>query len=162
MILLAIALLLGGAAPLPSTYWMQPKALGLEVGMPKAAVVERLEKDGRKAEPGAEPTHLLVRFGDKETVTLAFEKDRLASMRFELVEFIPQVKAAFEAEAAHLAKEHGAPTKKLTKPEALIYDETTPRIYVVASIDRQTEFGRRGLGFLVVRYFAPPAAVPVD
>ncbi|HVR43798.1 MAG TPA: hypothetical protein VMS56_10185 [Thermoanaerobaculia bacterium] len=151
------ALLLGGVAPEPLTAWMEPARLGVEIGMTCTETLAELERRGRTAVPGKEKGHFLVTLSENRSVTLAFEKDRLQSMRFELSDFIPVVRVALAEVETRLQQRHGDPTRKIERPPALVYDGVEPRIYVVASVEHQGAFGRQGLGFLVVRYFAPPA-----
>ncbi|HEY0590592.1 MAG TPA: hypothetical protein VGF40_02400 [Thermoanaerobaculia bacterium] len=153
---LALALLFSGVVPETATGWMEPERLGLAVGMARDRAVSEIERRGHATEPGKEPGHLIVKMGEKRTVTLAFEKGVLQSIRFELVGFVPEITSALAEAKAWLAKKHGAPSRTVEKPPVLQYDATTPRIYVVAAVDPATSFGKQGLGFLVIRYFAPP------
>lgn len=155
-LLLALAILFGGVVPETATGWMEPQRLGISVGMTRDTVVRELQKRGHTTEPGKEPGHLIVPMGEKRTVTLAFENGVLQSVRFEFVGFMPEVTAAFAEAKAALARKHGAPSRIVEKPPVLQYEATTPRIYVVAAVDPATTFGKQGLGFLVIRYFAPP------
>ncbi len=155
-IVLALALLFGGVVPETATGWMEPERLGLAIGMTRERAVAEIERRGHTTEPGKEPGHLIVMLGEKRTVTLAFEKGALQSIRFELVGFLPEISSAFAEAKASLAKKHGAPSRTVEKPPVLQYDAETPRIYAVAALDPATSFGKQGLGFLVIRYFAPP------
>lgn len=155
-ILLALAILFGGVVPETATGWMDPQHFGVSIGMARDAAVRELERRGHVTEAGKEPGHLIVKMGEKRTVTLAFEKGVLQSVRFELVGFMPEIPPAFAEAKAALAKKHGPPSRAVEKPAVLQYDATSPRIYVVAAVDPATSFGKQGLGFLVIRYFAPP------
>lgn len=156
-LLLSLALLFGGVVPDTATGWMDPARLGVSLGMTRADAVRTIEGRGYATEEGKEPGHLIVPVGEKRTVTLAFEADALRSIRFELVSFLPEIQSAFEEAKQRLARKHGAPSRSIAKPPILQYDATKPKIYVVAATDASTEFGKQGLGFLVIRYFdAPP------
>jgi hypothetical protein len=155
-LLLAIALLLG-VAPEPPTAWMDPARLGLSIGMRRDLALHELERRGYDPETGKEPAHRIVKLDDKRTVTLVFEDETLQSIRFELVGFIPEIRKAFGEAKGTLAKKQGKPSREVANPPVLQYDAASPRIYVVAAVDRSTSFGKQGLGFLVIRYFeAPP------
>ncbi len=155
-VLLTLALLLGGVAPESATAWMDPGRLGVSVGMTRVAAVRELERRGHSTEPGKEPEHVIVRLGERRTVTLAFEGDVLRSIRFELVGFMPEIRSAFREAKTSLEKKHGAPSRTVGHPPILQYEATSPKIYVVAATDPGTSFGKQGLGFLVIRYFEPP------
>ena len=107
------------------------------------------------AKKGNEPNHLIVAYGEKRTVTLVFNGDRLDSARFELVDFVPDVKTAYQEERSTLRQSLGAHSP-LSPANTLIYDSGNPNVFVVMSLGPKTEMGRQGLGFLVVRYFFLP------
>lgn len=146
------------------TSWMTPEAFHLRLGMKRAAAMESLSANGFKTTPGKASGHVVVEYGAERSVTLAFENDRLKSLRFELVSFAPKVKSAFNEQRDELLKSRGEP-RKPSSPTVLLYDDQIPQIQVVLSIDPTTEYGKQGLGFLVVRYFVPvaeAAAAPTD
>lgn len=137
------------------TAWMQPAAFHLALGMPREKAVATLESAGWEAKPGKAENHLIVEYDNGRTVTLAFEKNRLQSIRFEYVAFIPELKTAFQEQQTFLENRLG-PAKKLS-PTILAYDRQVPSVFLVLSTDAKSSFGRQGVGFLVVRYFEPPA-----
>ncbi|HUP66023.1 MAG TPA: hypothetical protein VM557_12175 [Thermoanaerobaculia bacterium] len=153
-----LLVLFASVAPESRTDWMQPSRLGISIGMPRQEVESILKQSKKEILPGKVPEHLVVELSEKKSVTLAFEEDRLQSARFELVEFPREIAAAFSEVERRLANAHGKPTDRKQRPSVLVYDGTDPRIYVVASTDPRTGFGKQGVGFLVVRYFAPPPA----
>lgn len=162
MRLLAILLLVGAQA-FPSrdrTSWMQPDAFRLRLGMEKSAVASQLEGSGWSTREGKEPNHLIVEYDENRTITLMFEGERLDSIRFELVDFIPQLQQAFDEQRESLQKRLGEPDR--TTDDILMYEKTDPNVFVVKSARPDSSFGRQGVGFLTVRYFtpAPPAPPP--
>lgn len=156
--LIAAVLLFAGVAPESATGWMEPQHLDLTIGMSRSEAEKCVARSGVTMLPGKQPDHLIVSLSDRRTITLAFENGSLQSMRFELVDFIPQIRKAFDEVSFRLVQRHGLPTRKTANPAVILYEAPDPRIYVVASMDKTTDFGRQGLGFLVVRYFAPPVA----
>lgn len=140
------------------TAWMQPSAFHLHLGMTRTKVTARLETDGWTAAPGNEPHHLLVHYDDGKTITLVFKNDRLESARFELVGFIPTVQSAYRELEEMLGKKRGPPTRQVSNPTLLSWEDKTPHILLVLSTSRDTSYGKQGLGLLVVRYFVPPPA----
>lgn len=157
MLALLLALTLSNATFSASpTSWMEPQAFRLNLGMSKARVLRQLKNDGWAATPGKEPNHLIVQYAEGKTITLAFHKNRLESARFEFVGFIPTVKEAFAEQEQMLAKRRGKPTRRMTKPVLITWEDTNPHIVLVLATARETSFGQQGLGFLTVRYFVPP------
>lgn len=153
-----ILLILASVFPSTSqTSWMEPEAFHLRVGMTRAAAVSVLDNRGWNVKKGKGEDDLIVEYDETRTLTLAFSKGKLASIRFELVDFVPQIHRAFEEQKKTLAKRFGKPTV-VAAGNTLIYDRQTPNVFAVVSSDPSTEFGKRGLGFLVVRYFEPPPA----
>jgi len=151
--LIAIIVVLAQLSPVTSG-WMSPESFHLSVGMSKTDALERLASDGWKVEKGKEKEQCIVHYTESKSVTLAFHEGRLDSIRFEFVDFLPQVKKAFGEQKEILAEKFGK--ARTPKDSILIYDETSPNVMVVLSTDHDSKFGKQGLGFLVVRYFAPP------
>ncbi|MGH9456632.1 MAG: hypothetical protein ACRD2J_03215 [Thermoanaerobaculia bacterium] len=152
-----LALLLGGVAPEPATAWMVPEYLGLSLGMTPAAARAALEGEGLEAREGKEAGHLIVEIEARRTITLVFADDRLQSIRFELIGFLHEIPKAFHEIETALEERCGEPSRRAEDPPLLVFDARPPAVYVVGSTDRKTPFGKQGLGFLVVRYFDPPA-----
>lgn len=121
--------------------------------MARSAAVERLNADGWKTKPGKAGGDLQVEFDEGRTLTLAFDRGKVSSIRFELIGFVPEVRAAFDEKKKDLKQSLGPATVRGT---TLIYDKTNPQVMAVLSTDPTTSFGKQGLGFFVVRYFAPP------
>jgi len=157
-LLLAIALAgtgNGGSFPVGrQTDWMRPDAVHLELGMSRESAEAKLAESHWTLRDGKEPGQVMFDYDERRTVTMSFVADHLQSIRFELVDFIPAIGGAFSEIATRLEKDHGDPDRKTD--ELLIYDASTPRIYVVASTRSDTSFGKQGLGFLAARYFLPP------
>jgi hypothetical protein len=150
-----IALFLATAFPSADRVaWMRPDSFHLVVGMPRAEVMRTLQANGWKTKKAAETGHLTVDYMDDKTLTLAFEKERLRSVRFELFVILHDAKSAFAAEAAYLRATYGEP-KKLKSPSILLYDNALPNIMAVLSNDPNTEQGQKGVGMVVVRYYDP-------
>lgn len=147
-----IALLLLTVFPSGSqTSWMRPESFRLAIGMSRVQAEEALAKWNPKA--GKDPNEVVVDYGDDKSLTLQFQKERLASVRFELFVFLPDIRKAFEEEKKHLAKKRGTPPKA-TK-SILIYDNALPNVMVVVADDPKSEHGKKGIGVLAVRYYDP-------
>jgi hypothetical protein len=150
-------LLFAAAFPSPSaTSWMSPESFHLKLGMTESQARGVLREGGWSPKKGKQTNHMIVEYGDKRTITLVFGHHRLDSIRFELVDFLPEVKSAFVEERKRL-KETLGPPNPISPRNTLIYDGRTPNIFAVLSTTTKTEMGRQGLGFLAVRYFVPPA-----
>lgn len=159
MIHLALLLLLGISPSAQKTTWMTPESFHLSLGMKRSAVVKRLKKDGWKWEKGKVESHMVIAYENGKTVTLGFESDRLRSIRFELVDFFPAVKAGFREQQQTLNRKRGSPGPA-SNETVLIYEDRKPNVHVVVVADVRTEFGKHGVGFLVVRYFEPAVITP--
>jgi hypothetical protein len=147
-----LALLLLTAFPSSSrTSWMRPDSFRLAIGMPRTQVVRAVEKWSPK--PGKNANELTIDYSDGKALTLEFRKDRLTSIRFELFEYLPGIRTAFEEEKQYLLKAHGKPRKSTRS--ILIYDNTLPNVMVVVTDDPKSEQGKKGLGVLAVRYYDP-------
>jgi hypothetical protein len=150
-----IALLVLFSIPSNSrTAWMTPDAFHLAMGMKKANVVKRLKSDGWRPE-GGKNGDLIIKYDDRRTVTMGFAGERLASLRFELVDFLPEVKLAAAERESFLSTKYGRGRKMPGETTVLAYDSVLPNIHLVVSTDRTSSFGIQGLGFVVVRYFVP-------
>lgn len=154
--LFLISLLLGGVAPEAQTAWMSPARFHLTLGMSGAEAETAITRAGLSSQEGKEPGHRLIVVSDKRMITLAFENDRLRSIRFELIDFLPQIRTAWKENALRLRSEHGKPARQTESPRTLVYDGSDPEIYVFASLEPKGAFGEQGLGFLVVRYVKSP------
>ena len=151
----AVALFLATAFPSSDkTAWMRPESFHLIIGMPRAEAMKVLESDGWKPRKAGVPNQVTVDYADDKTVTLAFEKDRLKSVRFELFVILHDAKSVFADEAAYLRARYGEP-KKLTSRSILLYDNALPNIMAVLSNDPKSEQGQQGVGMVVVRYYDP-------
>ena len=149
---LLLALLLSTAFPSTSrTSWMRPESFHLAIGMTRAEAMTALEKWAPK--PGKDADEVVVDYSDERALTLQFRKGRLASVRFELFVFLPDIRLAFEEERARLAEVRGKP-RKATK-SILIYDNALPNVMVVAADDPKSQQGKQGIGVLAVRYYDP-------
>lgn len=149
-------LLLGGVAPESVTGWMEPERLGVSMGMSRDAVRSAVEKRGWIVEEGKVPEHVLVQLSERRSVTLAFSDDALQSVRFELIGFLPEIPPAMREVEKKLTARFGPPDLRIERPASLVFEKIDPQIYVTAATDPNTQFGRQGLGFLVVRYLDPP------
>lgn len=148
--LLFVALLLSTVFPSSSrTAWMRPESFRLSIGMSRSEVVKRLKDDGWKPEKGDNEKQMIVDYSSNKSLTLEFQGDRLASIRFELFVMIPEVAGAFEEEKTFLHNTLGDP-KPVKSKAMLIYDASLPNIIVV-----QTKDNSKGLGVLAVRYYNP-------
>ena len=150
-----LALFLATAFPSSDkTAWMRPSSFHLVIGMPRADALKTLQSNGWKAKKGADDNQLIVDYADDKTLTLAFEKERLKSVRFELFVILHDAKKIFADEAAYLRATYGAP-KPLKSRSVLLYDNALPNIMAVLSNDPKSEQGQQGVGMVVVRYYDP-------
>lgn len=151
----AVALFLATAFPSSDRIaWMRPESFHLVIGMPRAEVMRTLESNGWKAKKPAENGQVTVDYADDKTLTLAFQKERLKSARFELFVILHDAKKAFADEAAYLRATYGEP-KKLKSRSVVLYDNALPNIMAVLSNDPKTAQGQQGVGMVVVRYYDP-------
>ena len=135
------------------TSWMRPEARSISPSAcPASRRDDRAGKVGAEAGQGRERGRRRLQRTTK-SLTLEFRKDRLASIRFELFVFLPEIRLAFEEERASLAESLGKP-RKATK-SILIYDNALPNVMVVANDDPKSQQGKQGLGVLAVRYYDP-------
>lgn len=168
MLVLAFALVLqlGSHAAFPSasnSAWMSPQSFGFEIGMPRPEIEAKIASAGWKSLPGKYPRQLIVQYSDTKTVMLLFVGDELQSARFELVDFIPNVSAAYEERVGAIEKElcyEGV--KQKGDREVLLFNRRSPNVMVVLSTVPNDDFGRQGLGFLAIRWFDPSAEKIVD
>lgn len=151
-----LTLLLATAFPSSSkTSWMTPQSFRLFIGMSRSAAVQTLEESGWTAKKGLHDDQLVIDYGDDKALTLEFRKNRLHSIRFELFALLPDIRVAFAEQKKLLRKEHGRPKKAAKADSVIVYDDRLPNIMVVLSADPNSDYGRKGLGFLAVRYFDP-------
>ena len=154
--LLTIALILSTAFPSTSkTSWMSPQSFHLTIGMTRAETVRALESSGWPAKKGRTDDEMVVDYSDDKALTLEFRKGRLRSIRFELFAMLPDVRAAFHEQKSLLRKQHGEPKK--SQKSVVVYDDRLPNILVVLSDDPDSDYGKKGIGFLAVRYYDPVA-----
>lgn len=132
--------------------WMRPDTFHLTIGMPRAKAVDQLASAGLKTEKGKDDRHLLVDYSETRSLTLEFDGNRLASVRFELYVPDPRLDEAFSAERKYLRDTFGEP-KPVHSPNMLIYDRSLPNVMVVATPSAKVTT----LASLVVRYFDPAA-----
>ena len=151
---LVLALLFTVFPSKSATSWMRPEAFHLTIGMSRTDAMTTLADRGYSTRTGKNADEVFFDYSDSRTVTLHFRDDRLWSARFELFAFLGDVHKAFDEAKADLQKERGAP-KKLASPKIIVYDDTIPNIMVVVSDDPQSDNGKRGIGFVAVRYYDP-------
>jgi len=149
-----LALLLSVVPSSGRTAWMRPEAFHLAIGMSRLQVLGELKAAGFEAKPGKNKDEYFVDYTNERTLTLLFRNARLWSVRFELFAFLPEVRPAFDEAKADLQKELGVP-KKLPSKTIVVYDERVPNVMLVMSDDPQTTNGRKGIGFVAVRYYDP-------
>jgi hypothetical protein len=149
-----LALFLAVAFPsADKTSWMRPQSFHLIIGMPRQDALRALESDGWKTK-SEDDKHVVVDYADDKTLTLAFERGRLKSVRFELFTILHDAKPAFDVETAYLRATFGEP-KKLKSKTIVLYDNALPNIMAVLSNDPKSEQGQKGIGMVVVRYYDP-------
>ena len=153
-----LALLIAVTTSFPSnskTSWMSPQSFRLVIGMTRGDALKTLSDAGWTIKPGKDADEKIVDCSEDKALTLQFEHDRLHSVRFELFAMIPEVRAAFDEKKSELAKEHGAPKKNVHSKSIVVYDDRLPNIMVVLNDDPNSEYGKKGVGYLAVRYFDP-------
>lgn len=139
------------------TSWMTPQSFRLTIGMTRADAVKTLLDSGWAVKPGKNREQVVIDYSEDKALTLDFNRDRLRSIRFELFAMLPDIRAAFAEQKSALKKELGNP-KRLTSSSVVVYDDRLPNIMVVLSADPKSDYGKRGFGYLAVRYFDPVAA----
>jgi hypothetical protein len=138
--------------------WMSLDAFGWCIGMPRAEVEASIARSEWKSSPGKYSRQLIVRYSDTKTVNLQFVDDKLQSVRFELVDFIPAVRSAYDERVAVIEKQAGYEGAKQKGDRAvLLFNRENPNAMVVLSTVANDDFGRQGLGFLAIRWFDPSA-----
>lgn len=155
-----LTLLLTLVTSFPSTSktsWMTPQSFRLVIGMTRADASKVLHDGGWQLKPGRGDDEVVVEYADDKALTLGFAKDRLKSVRFELFAILPVVKEAFAEQKSTLLKELGEPKRGLKSDSVVLYDDRLPNIMVVLSADPKSEYGRKGVGYLAVRYYDPVA-----
>ncbi|HUP44523.1 MAG TPA: hypothetical protein VM779_03325 [Thermoanaerobaculia bacterium] len=154
-----VALLLATAFPSASkTSWMSPQSFRLTIGMPRVEAVGVLESGGWGIKKGRNDDEIIIDYSEGRAMTLDFRGDRLRSVRFELFATLPEVRAAFDEQKSVLRKEHGEPKKQARNHPIIVYDDRLPNIMVVLSDDPQSDYGKKGVGYLAVRYYDPVAS----
>lgn len=153
-----LTLLLAVVSAFPSTSktsWMTPQSFRLVIGMPRTDAKKALEASGWELKPGRDADEMVVEYSADKALTLSFSKDRLKSIRFELFALLPEAKAAFAEQKSLLLREHGEPKKGTKSDSVVLYDDRLPNIMVVLSADPKSEYGKKGIGYLAVRYYDP-------
>lgn len=154
-----VFLLLALVSSFPSktkTGWMTPQSFHLTIGMTRPAAEKTLRDAGWTLKPGKDANQIVIDYSDDKSLTLDFGRDRLRSVRFELFALIPEVRAAFVEKKDLLKEEHGKP-KPLKSASIVVYDDRLPNIMVVLNVDPHSEYGKKGVGYLAVRYYDPIA-----
>jgi hypothetical protein len=132
---------------------MRPESFHLAIGMPRGEALQVLSQGGWESKPGRDANEIVVDYAADKSLTLEFQKDRLRSIRFELFAFLAESRKAFNEEHKHLIKERGR-AKKATSA-LIVYDEALPNVMVVLVDDVKSEYGKKGLGLLAIRYYDP-------
>jgi hypothetical protein len=137
------------------TSWMQPAAFHLRLNMTKSEVARVAKEHGWKLQKGKQPTHQVINFDDRKTVTLMYFNKRLQSIRFEMVDFFPAVKSGFGEQKTLLSKNLGGASTQFSTDTILVFDKKRPNVHVFLTADKTSDMGKQGIGMLVVRYFDP-------
>jgi hypothetical protein len=153
-IVLTLAALLTAFPSNSKTSWMTPQSFHLTIGMTRADAEKALLDSGWSLKPGKDKNQIVIDYTDDKAMTLQFGRDRLRSVRFELFALLPEIRAAFAEQKSLLKKELGDP-KRLKSRSLLIYDDRLPNVMVVLSADPKSDYGRKGFGYLAVRYYDP-------
>ncbi len=153
-----VVLILALVSSFPSntkTSWMTPQSFRLLIGMPRGDAVKTLLDSGWAVKPGRNHDEVVIDYSDDKSLTLEFKEERLRSVRFELFAILPEIRQAFAEQKELLQKEHGAPKKVVKSNSIIVYDDRLPNIMVVLSADPKSEYGKKGIGYLAVRYYDP-------
>ena len=137
------------------TSWMTPQSFRLLIGMTRADALKTLLDSGWTVKPGRNNDEVVIDYSDDKSLTLEFKTDRLRSVRFELFAVLPEIRQAFAEQKAILHKAHGAPKKSVRSQSIIVYDDRLPNIMVVLSDDPKSDYGKKGVGYLAVRYYDP-------
>lgn len=161
-LLLAVLLQFTTSQSFPTTSrtsWMEPDSFHLCIGMTRKAAEETIQRFGWEMTPGKYPRVLVIKYDDTKTVTIQFVDEKLQSIRFEYVGFVPDVRIASEERRAQLERSLGYNGKKQGPDGNILMFDRAPAVHimVVTSTRPDDSFGRQGLGFLAVRYFDPSA-----
>ncbi len=135
------------------TSWMTPQSFRLVIGMSRADAEKTLQDAGWTVKRGKDDHEVVVDYSEDKALTLDFHRDRLRSIRFELFAIIPEIRAAFAEQKSLLRKEHGNPKRSVRS--IIVYDDRLPNIMVVLSDDPKSAYGKKGFGYLAVRYYDP-------
>ncbi|HEX9160536.1 MAG TPA: hypothetical protein VF980_02420 [Thermoanaerobaculia bacterium] len=136
------------------TSWMTPQSFRLTIGMPRADAEKALRDSGWTVKKGRDDDQIVVDYSEDKALTLDFVRDRLRSIRFELFALIPDIRAAFAEQKSILKKELGNP-KHVRSKSIVVYDDRLPNIMVVLSDNPNSDYGKKGFGYLAVRYYDP-------
>ncbi|HEY3056291.1 MAG TPA: hypothetical protein VGK31_10215 [Thermoanaerobaculia bacterium] len=137
------------------TSWMTPQSFRLVIGMSRADAEKTLHDAGWTVKRGKDDNEAVVDYSEDKALTLEFNRDRLRSVRFELFAILPEIRAAFAEQKSLLKKAHGNPKPTVHSESIVVYDDRLPNIMVVLSDDPKTDYGKKGFGYLAVRYYDP-------
>ena len=137
------------------TSWMSPQSFQLTIGMPRNDALLTLQKSGWTTKDGKNENEIVVDYTGEKALTLEFQKERLHAVRFELFGLIPDIRAAFVEQKSLLLKQHGDPKKTGRSQSIIVYDDRLPNIMVVLNDDLKSDYGKKGVGYLAVRYYDP-------
>jgi hypothetical protein len=154
-LLLATSALTGVFPSTSKASWMSPDAFHLAIGMPRAKVERLIASNALKSEPGKLKDDLVILYDEGKTVTLTFERNRIRAIRFELVSFLPDLRAGFEEQKTLLVSRYGQPHQTKSAGTVMIWDHIVPNVFAVLSVSRNTPAGKQGVGFLIIRYVRP-------
>ena len=156
MLHIALALLFATSFPSATkTSWMSPQSFHLAIGMSRSEAVGTLKQSGWEAKRGRNDDEVVIDYSGDKALTLEFRRNRLHSVRFELFALLPQIRAAFDEQRSLLLEKHGQPKKGLNARSVVVYDDRLPNIIVVLSADPKSDYGKKGIGYLAVRYYDP-------
>lgn len=151
-----ILLLLVSSFPSNSkTSWMTPQSFRLTIGMTRADAEKTLRDAGWTVKRGKDDNEVVVDYSEDKALTLDFHRDRLRSIRFELFAILPEIRAAFAEQKSLLKKKLGNPKPSVRSDSIVVYDDRLPNIMVVLSDDPKSAYGKKGFGYLAVRYYDP-------
>lgn len=149
-----LVLLLQSLPTTSEVAWMEPAAFHLKIGQTRAQVEASFARRGWKlAEEGETLVH---EYANGKTVVLEFRDDRVRSIRFELVTFIPRQTAEWSEVRDRLLALHSKPV--VESDSVMVFREKDLEIHAVLQDDPDSEIGKQQAAMIIVRYFDRPRA----
>lgn len=137
------------------TSWMEPASFHLDLGEPRSEVEASFAARGWRIERDDDGT-FIHDYAEGKVVTMEFRKDRLTSIRFELVSLRPRLSDNWEQVKSRLRDRFGDP--EVEKASLLLTGTEDEAVHAVLEDDLDSSLGKQGAGRIIVRYFVPVEA----